>query len=152
MNKKKIGQAAQDVLRKAADTIDARATERGEVQERSMARTVAMFNAHWDTNLTEQQGWSFMQHLKAARNRSGHRDDDLLDKTAYAALEAECVFQSNNQTEDTTHFKKPSGIQSSYNLAYLLNEANTLLDEIEVTIENMFADAIEAQQVMKLAA
>ena len=119
MNKKKIGQAAQDVLRKAADTIDARATERGEVQERSMARTVAMFNAHWDTNLTEQQGWSFMQHLKAARNRSGHRDDDLLDKTAYAALEAECVFQSNNQTEDTTHLKKPSGIQSSYNLASL---------------------------------
>lgn len=119
MNKKKIGQAAQDVLRKAADTIDARATERGEVQERSMARTVAMFNAHWDTNLTEQQGWSFMQHLKAARNRSGHRDDDLLDKTAYAALEAECVFQSNNQTEDTTHLKKSSVIQTSYNLASL---------------------------------
>lgn len=96
MNKKKIGQAAQDVLRNAADTIDARATERGEVQERSMARTVAMFNAHWDTNLTEQQGWSFMQHLKAARNRSGHKDDDLLDKTAYAALEAECVLQKYN--------------------------------------------------------
>ena len=96
MNKKKIGQAAQDVLRNAADTIDARAAERGEVQERSMARTVAMFNAHWDTNLTEQQGWSFMQHLKAARNRSGHKDDDLLDKTAYAALEAECVLQNHN--------------------------------------------------------
>lgn len=27
----------------------------------------------------------------------------------------------------------------------LLNEANRLLDEIEITINNMFADAIEAQ-------
>lgn len=31
-------------------------------------------------------------------------------------------------------------------LNYLLNEANILLDEIEVTIENMFADAINAQK------
>ena len=139
MNKKKLGQAAQDVLRNAADTIDARAAERGEVQERSMARTVAMFNAHWDTNLTEQQGWSFMQHLKAARNRSGHKDDDLLDKTAYAALEAECVFQSNKQTEDITHLKKPSGIQSSYNLAslskgvWLFNKATNYVCCIEAS-------------------
>jgi|24_taG_2_1085349.scaffolds.fasta_scaffold11962_1 hypothetical protein len=43
-------------------------------------------------------------------------------------------------------------IMSKIELAYLLNEANTLLDEIEVTIENMFADAIEAQQAVKLAA
>lgn len=41
---------------------------------------------------------------------------------------------------------------SKKELAYLLNEANTLLDEIEETIGNMFADAIEAQQSVKLAA
>lgn len=35
---------------------------------------------------------------------------------------------------------------SKIELAYLLNEANTLLDEIEVTIENMFADAIESNK------
>ena len=37
-------------------------------------------------------------------------------------------------------------IMSKIELAYLLNEANTLLDEIEVTIENMFADAIESNK------
>lgn len=84
---------ASDILRKAADTIDERAKERGETSERSIKRTVEMFNAQWDTNLTEQQGWSFMQHLKAARNISGHKDDDLVDKVAYAALEAECVIE-----------------------------------------------------------
>ena len=41
---------------------------------------------------------------------------------------------------------------SKTELTYLLNEANTLLDAIEETIENMFADAIKAQQVLKLAA
>ena len=84
---------ASDILRKAADTIDEKAKERGEISERSIKRTVEMFNAQWDTNLTEQQGWSFMQHLKASRNISGHKDDDLIDKVAYAALEAECVIE-----------------------------------------------------------
>ena len=41
---------------------------------------------------------------------------------------------------------------SKIELAYLLNEANTLLDEIEQTIEHMFAEAIKAQQAVKLAA
>jgi hypothetical protein len=84
---------APEILRLAAQTIEDRAAERGEVSERSMARTIETFNAHWGTELTEQQGWSFMQHLKSARNISGHKDDDLIDKVAYAALEAECVLQ-----------------------------------------------------------
>ena len=41
---------------------------------------------------------------------------------------------------------------SKKEFADLLKEANILLDEIEQTIENMFADAIEAQQAVKLAA
>ena len=38
-------------------------------------------------------------------------------------------------------------IMSKIELAYLLNEANTLLDEIEQTIEHMFQAAIDAQTV-----
>lgn len=41
---------------------------------------------------------------------------------------------------------------SKKEFADLLKEANTLLDEIEQTIDNMFAAAIEAQQTVKLAA
>lgn len=110
---------ASDILRKAADTIDARAQERGEESERSISLTVKMFNSQWGTNLTEQQGWSFMQHLKAARNISGHKDDDLIDKVAYSALEAECVIQARKQAVAVAKPRKPSGIQSSYHLACL---------------------------------
>lgn len=91
---------APEILRKAAQTIEDRAAERGEVSERSMVRTIESFNAHWGTSLTEQQGWSFMQHLKAARNISGHKDDDLIDKVAYTALEAECVLQELSNLND----------------------------------------------------
>ena len=97
---------ASDILRKAADTIDERAKERGETSERSIKRTVEMFNAQWDTNLTEQQGWSFMQHLKAARNISGHKDDDLVDKVAYAALEAECVIENHKDDNEIVLYGK----------------------------------------------
>ena len=132
---------ASDILRKAADTIDARAQERGEESERSIALTVKMFNSQWGTNLTEQQGWSFMQHLKAARNISGHKDDDLIDKVAYSALEAECVIQSRKQAVAVAveQPRKPSGIQSSYHLAclrkgvWLFNKATNYVCRIETS-------------------
>lgn len=130
---------ASDILRKAADTIDARAQERGEESERSIALTVKMFNSQWGTNLTEQQGWSFMQHLKAARNISGHKDDDLIDKVAYSALEAECVMQSRKQAVAVEQPRKPSGIQSSYHLAclrkgvWLFNKATNYVCRIEAS-------------------
>ena len=41
---------------------------------------------------------------------------------------------------------------SKKEFADLLKEANTLLDEIEQTVEHMFAEAIKAQQAVKLAA
>ncbi|QFS87598.1 MULTISPECIES: DUF6378 domain-containing protein [unclassified Marinobacter] len=89
---------AGDILRKAADVIDERGKQRdGAGQERSMARTVATFNAMTGHKLTEEDGWLFMQYLKDARSRAGQfTEDDYLDKTAYAALQAECAITNHN--------------------------------------------------------
>lgn len=59
--------------------------------ERSMARTVAAFNLITGQDLTETQGWQFMQTLKDVRNATGSQphEDSLLDSIAYAALKAE---------------------------------------------------------------
>ena len=66
--------------------------------ERSMKRTVAMFNAltgHW---LTEVDGWQFMECLKAVRSREGEpRADDFEDGVAYAALAGEARLAELDQ-------------------------------------------------------
>ncbi len=91
---------AADVLQAAAATIAQRGAQRdstgGGKQERSMAATVAAFNAIEGTNLSERQGWAFMQTLKmvraAASDRNGHYNpDDALDGSAYAALGGEAA-------------------------------------------------------------
>jgi len=63
----------------------------GSNAERSMASTVAAFNAVYGTNLTEQQGWHFMLILKMVRQRAGGHIDSAEDAIAYASLAAECV-------------------------------------------------------------
>lgn len=59
--------------------------------ERSMAKTVALFNLHHDMALTEAQGWHFMQILKDVRlfSAKGYHADSAEDKIAYAALMSE---------------------------------------------------------------
>lgn len=58
--------------------------------ERSMARTVAAFNAIHGTQITEVQGWQFMELLKMARSTQGApREDNHVDGAAYAALAGE---------------------------------------------------------------
>lgn len=94
----------QALLRQAADVIDQRGIERdtagaGQQQERSMAATVAAFNAIEGTQLSERQGWAFMQILKLVRAASTARNgrfnqDDYLDGAAYAALGAESAAAS----------------------------------------------------------
>lgn len=94
----------QALLRQAAQTIAARGAERdtagaGQQQERSMAATVAAFNAIEGLQLTERQGWAFMQTLKLVRASTTARNgkynaDDYLDGAAYAALGAECASRS----------------------------------------------------------
>lgn len=93
---------AHDVLTAAGDTINQRGQQRdssagtGAKQERSMAATVAAFNAIEGTSLTERQGWAFMQTLKLVRaaasdRNGGFNPDDALDGAAYAALGGEAA-------------------------------------------------------------
>lgn len=59
--------------------------------ERSMAQTVEIFNLHHGTQLTEAQGWHFMQILKDVRlfTRPGYHADSAEDGIAYSALKCE---------------------------------------------------------------
>lgn len=61
--------------------------------ERSMAQTVAIFNLHHGTTLTEAQGWHFMQILKDVRLFTGatYHADSAEDCIAYAGLKAEAL-------------------------------------------------------------
>lgn len=77
--------AAEKHMRDRAATYD---TPGG---ERSMAQTVAVFNTFHGTELTEAQGWHFMQILKDVRlfTRAGYHADSAEDGVAYAGLKAE---------------------------------------------------------------
>lgn len=59
-------------------------------QERSMRKTVKMFNALHNKDLTEEMGWQFMEILKMVRASQGeYKLDNYIDGAAYAALAAE---------------------------------------------------------------
>jgi len=61
--------------------------------ERSMAKTVAAFNAMYGTALTEVQGWQFMVLLKMVRASQGSaRTDNHVDQTSYSALAGEAAL------------------------------------------------------------
>lgn len=105
-----------ELLRSAAQTIidrgsmrDSNAGQAGTPAERSMAATVAAFNALEGANLSEAQGWRFMQILKLARaaasERNGvHNADDYTDGAAYAAL-------ANEAAEHAAHAAQLSNIR-----------------------------------------
>ena len=94
---------APEVLRIAAETIVQRGAQRDSQAgggaapaERSMAATVAAFNALEGAALTEAQGWRFMQMLKLARAATCERNgvfnpDDYVDGSAYGALGCEAA-------------------------------------------------------------
>lgn len=82
----------EQLLEAAAGHVRARATAYDQPQgERSMARTVAAFNAVTGQHVTESQGWLFMELLKAVRDFTapGGHEDSQEDRIAYAALGAE---------------------------------------------------------------
>lgn len=87
---------AQDVLNKAADHMDDRAATYDKPEgERSMGKTVTMFNALYGTSITEEQGWAFMVILKLVRSSQGaYRADNYEDLTAYASLMGESASAS----------------------------------------------------------
>jgi len=66
--------------------------------ERSMAQTVAVFNLHHGTQLTEAQGWHFMRILKDVRlfTRPGYHADSAEDGVAYQSLMGEAKAREAN--------------------------------------------------------
>lgn len=85
--------SAPGILLGAHEAMVQRATERDQpTGERTMGRIVAAFNALHGTQLTEVQGWQFMEILKIARSAGGrHQPDDYIDGAAYAALAGEAA-------------------------------------------------------------
>jgi hypothetical protein len=62
--------------------------------ERSMRKTVDAFNVITGQDLTEAEGWLFMEVLKNVRlftDQSKFHQDSAEDGIAYAALKAECM-------------------------------------------------------------
>lgn len=84
---------AQDFLEKALGHIKDRAvTYDAPEGERSMPKTVDMFNTLYGTSLTDEQGWAFMAILKMVRSSQGeYRADNDEDLVAYAALKGEAA-------------------------------------------------------------
>ena len=84
---------AADFLKKGLGHMEDRAvTYDKEGGERSMGKTVAAFNVITGSNLTEEEGWLFMEILKQVRSMQGSfKADNYEDLAAYAALRGECA-------------------------------------------------------------
>lgn len=83
---------AINLLSAAASHMRARAETYDKPEgERSMSLTVEIFNKFHGTQLTEAQGWHFMQILKDVRlfAAPGYHADSAEDGIAYAALKSE---------------------------------------------------------------
>jgi hypothetical protein len=88
--------SAPAILKAAADHLDSRAALRDQPQgERSMARTVAAFNALTGHQVSERDGWLFMAVLKAARACTTPAGilDDYQDGAAYFGLAGEAALK-----------------------------------------------------------
>lgn len=85
----KVG--APQVLQAALGHMQDRATTYDSAAgERSMGKTVAMFNTLYGKDLTEEQGWAMVCLLKMFRSSQGDfRLDNYEDLAAYAGLMAE---------------------------------------------------------------
>lgn len=84
---------AAEFLKKGLGHMEDRAvTYDKEGGERSMGKTVAAFNVITGSNLTEEEGWLFMEILKQVRSMQGaFKADNYEDLAAYAALRGECA-------------------------------------------------------------
>jgi len=82
---------AMQVQNKRGETYDS------EGGERSMAKVVTVFNTYYGTEMTESQGWHFMEILKDVRQlqKNKYHKDSALDKVSYAALHAESLAKED---------------------------------------------------------
>ena len=86
---------ASSILQTAAQHMqDRAATYDQQGGERSISKTVAMFNTLTGVGLTDEQGWLFMVCLKMVRAQQGrYRADSYEDGAAYFALAGESAAQ-----------------------------------------------------------
>lgn len=92
---------APDILKAAAGHMEDRAATYDKPEgERSMAATVSAFRCVTGHSLTEEQGWLFMQLLKAVRSQQGgYRADSYEDGAAYASLAGEAAYRERYATK-----------------------------------------------------
>lgn len=92
-----VDESAPSILSKAAGHLSDRAVTYDKPDgERSMARTVELFNLFYGTKLTEDQGWRFMVFLKMVRSTQGDfKLDNHEDAVAYEALAAEFLAKQD---------------------------------------------------------
>lgn len=83
----------KDILSNVGTILAQRGSSYDSNQERSMNRIVEAFNAIHKTNLTEEQGWNFMELLKMVRfftaNSDEVKQDSMVDGIAYGVLRGE---------------------------------------------------------------
>jgi hypothetical protein len=96
----RAAKTAQEFCQKAVFLMGARGEtyDKDGKRERSMASTVAAFNAITGRDLSEPEGWLLLSLLKRVRqyqSPSFHRDS-AEDAVAYAALEAESLATEDN--------------------------------------------------------
>lgn len=91
--------AAQILAAAAGHMQDRAATYDKPEGERSMAATVAAFQATTGVALTEEQGWLFMLLLKAVRSQQGaYRADSYEDGAAYFSLAGEAAAKERDRS------------------------------------------------------
>lgn len=90
---------AHTFLEEGRKVLEARAALRESPGgERSMATTVAIFNAWTGLNLSVSDGWRFMIALKQAREIQGrYHEDDYMDGVNYFALLGEEESKTPNR-------------------------------------------------------
>ena len=91
--------AAHHFLEAAKGHLGARAaTYDKPTGERSMERTVKTFTALTDIQLTEEQGWLFLEVLKQVRSLQGKfKADSYEDLVGYAALRGEAAAKARSK-------------------------------------------------------
>lgn len=105
---------APALLQEAARIMEERGKQYDKPEgERSMAKTVVMFNTATGRDMTEVEGWFFMECLKNVRffqNPSKPHEDSVKDKIAYAALFGEAALRRsdvNVEQQATVNLRSP---------------------------------------------
>lgn len=90
---------ASDTLRAAAQHMEDRAqTYDSPDGERSMSKTVDMFNTLTGGAMSEEEGWLFMSILKMVRSQQGaYKADNYEDGAAYFGLACEAAATSRGE-------------------------------------------------------